>query len=120
MKISEVAKRTGLRISTIRFYEKSGLCPLIARGADGKRQFTMTDLDWLALLSSLRETRMPTSEMQNFAALYRSGNDTIPERKAALLTHRRRLEDRQGELDRCRDILDRKLTKYDEIIGTKE
>ncbi|WP_375567566.1 MerR family transcriptional regulator [Oceaniradius stylonematis] len=117
MKISEVAERTGLSISTIRYYEKSGLCPPITRGADGKRQFTKTDVDWLLLLSSLRETGMPTSEMLDFAALYRSGNETIPERKAALLTHRQRLTDRQAELDRCRNILDRKLAKYDEIMG---
>ncbi|MEO1495168.1 MAG: MerR family DNA-binding transcriptional regulator [Pseudomonadota bacterium] len=34
MKISEVAELTGLSVSTIRFYEKSGLCPFIERGAD--------------------------------------------------------------------------------------
>lgn len=117
MKISEVAKRTSLSISTIRYYEKSGLCPPITRGTNGKRRFTATNLDWLFLLSSLRETGMPHSEMQNFAALYRMGNETVPERKAALLTHRQRLEDRKAQLDRCNEILAQKLAKYDEIIG---
>lgn len=117
MKISEVAARTGLNISTIRYYEKSGLCPPITRGADGKRRFSPTDLDWLLLLSSLRATGMSASEMQHFATLYRQGNETVPARKSALLRHHQRLETRQAELDQCRNILARKLSKYDKIMG---
>ena len=117
MKISEVAELPGLSVSTIRFYEKSGLCPLIQRGTDGKRRFSKIDEDWLELLASLRATGMPMSEMRTFAAdLYASGDATIPKRKAALLSHRQSLEVRQAELARCRTILDRKLQKYDEIM----
>ncbi|MGV2975092.1 MerR family transcriptional regulator [Roseibium alexandrii] len=116
MMISEVAEHTGLSISTIRFYEKSGLCPFIQRGSDGMRRFSKTDADWLELLASLRSTGMPLAEMRSFAELYASGDGKIPERKAVLLSHRRRLEDRQAELDRCRVILDRKLNGYDKIL----
>lgn len=116
MKISEVAKHTGLSISTIRFYERSGLCPEIGRGSDGKRQFSTTDADWLLLLASLRTTGMSLSDMRAFAKLYASGDETILLRKAALEAHRRSLEDRRAELDRCHTILDQKLKKYDEIL----
>ncbi|WP_371170676.1 MerR family transcriptional regulator [Aliiroseovarius sp. 2305UL8-7] len=119
MKISEVSERTGLSISTIRFYEKSGLCPFIKRDPSGDRHFSETNTDWLALLASLRTTGMPLSEMRVFAELYASGDETIPERKAALLAHRQRLELRQAELDRCRKILERKLQRYDEILKDK-
>jgi DNA-binding transcriptional MerR regulator len=115
MKIAEAAKRTGLSISTIRYYEKSGLCPAIKRGNDGNRRFTATDTDWLSLLASLRTTGMSLSNTRAFAALYALGDETIPQRKAALLNHRQSLEDRQKELDRCREILNRKLNKYDQI-----
>ncbi|WP_245834397.1 MerR family DNA-binding transcriptional regulator [Yoonia maricola] len=54
MKLSEVADRTGLSTPTIRFYEKSGLCPSIERGPNGKRRFSATDSEWLMLLASLR------------------------------------------------------------------
>lgn len=116
MMIAEVAERTGLSISTIRFYEKSGLCPFVQRGSDGKRRFSKTDADWLELLASLRSTGMPLAEMRAFAELYASGDGKVPERKAVLLAHRRRLEDRQADLDRCRVILNRKLKRYDEIL----
>lgn len=116
MKISEVAERTTLSISTIRFYEKSGLCPAIERGTDGKRTFSIADTDWLVLLAALRATGMPMSDMRAFAGLYAAGDETITERTAALLEHRKKLEVRQAELDRCRAILDRKLQRYDEIL----
>ncbi|WP_072779208.1 MerR family transcriptional regulator [Marivita hallyeonensis] len=116
MKISEVAELTGLSVSTIRFYEKSGLCPLVQRGADGNRRFSKTDADWLELLASLRATGMSMSEMRRFADLYASGDTTIPIRRTALLAHRQSLKARLVELERCRTILDRKLQKYDEIM----
>lgn len=115
MKISEVSERSGLSISTIRYYEASGLCPVIARGADGRRVFSKTDADWLELLASLRATGMPLAAMRAFAALYAMGDATVSERKAALLAHRRSLEDREAELARCRRLLDWKLKKYSEI-----
>lgn len=116
MRISEVAERTGLSISTIRYYERLGLCPLVGRGADGNRRFSATDADWLLLLASLRATGMSLADMRAFAGLYASGDETVPQRKAALLDHRQSLEDRQAELDRCRTILDKKLKRYDEIL----
>ena len=116
MKIAEVAERTGLTNSTIRYYEKSGLCPPISRGKDGKRRFSGTDLEWLTLLSSLRETGMPQSDMRAFAVLYAQGDETIPERQAALLKHRDSLAIRQAQLDRCQTLLNRKLKKYQEIM----
>ncbi|MEM7724500.1 MAG: MerR family transcriptional regulator [Pseudomonadota bacterium] len=119
MKISEVSALSGLRISTIRYYEKSGLCPQIKRSADGRRAFSKTDADWLQLLASLRATGMPMADMRAFAALYAAGNKTIPERKTALLAHQERLDARQAELDQCRAILARKLQAYDAALEEK-
>lgn len=117
MRISEAASRSGLSIDTIRFYEKFGLLPAIARGRNGNRRFTPENAEWLILLFSLRETGMPMKKMQRFAKLYRHGNDTIPERRKALLEHSEYLERRKAALDRCAELLDRKLARYDGIMG---
>ena len=117
MKIGEIVSRTGLSSATIRFYERSGLCPGICRGRDGQRRFSPADLDWFLLLASLRETGMPLAEMRAFAALYAQGDTTIPQRKAALLAHHDRLAAQEEKLKKCRGILSRKLKKYDEISG---
>lgn len=116
MKISELSDRTGLSISTIRYYEKTGLCPQVRRGPDGRRQFSGTDVEWFLLLASLRETGMPLTDMRAFANLYALGDETVAQRKEALLAHRQSLTDRQAALDRCRAMLDQKLSKYDAIL----
>lgn len=117
MKISDAAAQSGLGIDTIRFYEKSGLLPAIARGQDGNRRFTSEDVEWLVLLSSLRETGMPMKKMRLFSQLYQRGNETIPERREALLEHSEHLRHLKAGLDRCAKLLAFKLARYDEITG---
>ena len=112
MRITEAAKSSGLSVDTIRYYEKSGLLPTIRRGPDGHRAFSGENIDWLTLLFWLRETGMPMKTMSRFAALYRDGDETIPERKEILLTHSDYLKKRRTDLDRCEDILSYKLAMY--------
>lgn len=117
MRISEISTLSGLSIDTIRYYEKLGICPPIARGANGKRSFSPENAEWLVLLASLRDTGMPTKEMRYFAKLYQSGDATVRERKSLLLAHAGRLEARQRTLEKCRALLDHKLARYDVILG---
>lgn len=117
MRISEAAARSGLSADTIRFYEKSGLVPAVQRGPDGLRRFSPENVEWLTLLYWLRKTGMPLKEMQHFAALYRLGDSSIPERKAILLQHEQRLQQRRADLDRCQEVLAYKIAAYRKIEG---
>lgn len=117
MRISEAASKCGLSIHTIRFYEKTGLLPPIRRGTDGNRRFSAENLEWLTLLSSLRDTGMPMKQMQHFAALYEKGDETIFERKHILLEHSVHLQRQRETLDHCAKILSYKLQRYEEILG---
>ena len=117
MMISEAALRSGLSVDTIRFYEKSGILPAVDRGPDGNRRFSPENVDWLVLLASLRETGMPMDRMRRFAELYRHGDVTVPERRRMLEEHSAQLARRREALDRCADLLDHKLKRYDEITG---
>ena len=119
MRIAEAAAKCGLTIDTIRYYEKAGICPTIHRGSDGKRRFSLENLDWLILLASLRETGMPTKNMKHFAGLYQQGDATVSERKKMLSEHQNHLEKQQARLTRCRKLLTHKLARYDDILGGK-
>ncbi|TPI45260.1 MerR family transcriptional regulator [Mesorhizobium sp. B2-9-1] len=118
MRISEAASTSGLSIDTIRYYEKAGLLPPVERGRDGKRRFSAVDVDWLVLLSSLRDTGMRMETMRYFACLYQRGNETIPERRRILLGHSEQLDKQRVVLDRCAEILAHKLKRYDEIAAS--
>lgn len=54
---SEAAEKCGLSQHTLRWYERIGLVGPVARDGDGRRRFSDADLDWLALITRLRETR---------------------------------------------------------------
>ncbi len=116
MRISEAAARSGLKVDTIRYYEAEGLIPNVTRGSGGQRRFSPENVDWLTLLYWLRETGMPMKVMQRFAALYAAGDATIPDRKDIFLDHSRLLAKRRDDLDRCDEILTRKLEIYEEYL----
>ncbi|WP_445229758.1 MerR family transcriptional regulator [Duganella rhizosphaerae] len=50
MKIGELAERSGLAASAIRYYEKAGLLPKAARGANGYREYAETALERLHMI----------------------------------------------------------------------
>ena len=114
MRIAEAASRSGLSIDTIRYYEKTDMLPEIARGPDGQRRFSSENVEWLSLLSSLRDTGMPVKTMRRFAALYRAGDHTIAERREILLAHAGQLKERRAALERCEALLAYKLSIYEE------
>ncbi|HEX6519337.1 MAG TPA: MerR family transcriptional regulator [Streptosporangiaceae bacterium] len=109
--ISEAATKCGLSQHTLRWYERIGLLGPIDRTADGRRRFTEGDLDWLALITKLRETGMPVKDMQRYAELVRSGAGE-EERLELLRAHRvavRRALTTQRE---CLKLLDYKIDFY--------
>ena len=120
MLISEAARKSGLSVHTIRYYEKSNLLPPIRRGTDGNRHFCGETIEWLILLASLRNTGMPLQRMKYFAGLYKHGNKTVSKRKEVLLEHEASLQHKKLALDKCAKLLTAKLQKYEEILGEKQ
>lgn len=120
MRIAEAAARCGLSIDTIRYYEKSMLLPAIERGSDGKRRFSNENVEWLTLLSSLRDTGMTMERMRYFARLYQDGANTLAERQRILLEHSIYLEKQRFTLDKCAKLLSYKLKRYEELLGDSE
>lgn len=114
MKIAEAATKSGLSPDTIRYYEKSGMLPVIERGPDGHRYFSPRDIEWITLLYWLRETGMPLKQMIRFTRLAKQGGDTRNERRQILLDHAGELKRRRALLDRCDEVLAVKIASYDE------
>src|SRR5579863_9041978 len=63
MTIGQVARRTGLRASAIRFYEKAGLLPRPDR-AGGQRRYDDLILDRLALLGFAKQCGFTLEEIR--------------------------------------------------------
>ena len=112
MKISELAKRTGLSAHTIRYYERIGLLPFADRDAGGQRDYDETVLIWIGFLKRLKTTQMPIREMLQYAELRAQGDQTGPERLALLELHRERVRAHLAELEDSLLVLDTKIDSY--------
>ncbi|HEY3710389.1 MAG TPA: MerR family transcriptional regulator [Amycolatopsis sp.] len=113
--IAEAARRSGLSIDTLRYYERIKLLDPPARDGAGRRAYSDDDLNWLGFLTKLRLTGMPIKSMREYASLRRHGVASAGRRKAILVEQRQSVADRIAELQGCLDILDYKISHYDQI-----
>lgn len=120
MRIKEAAETSGLSADTIRYYEKIGLVPSIARDGSGQRQFSRENIDWMTVLYWLRKTGMPMKIMSRYAFLVHAGDHTIPERKIILRDHGKVLAARRADLDQCDKLLAYKLAAYEGVEDEHE
>jgi DNA-binding transcriptional MerR regulator len=97
MKIGELADRTGIPASTIRYYEKEGLLPKAQRGANGYRVYRDQALERLDLIQLGQKLGFSLDTIRSIAALQGAAL------KDALLGQ---LDARLDEIDRLRAILD--------------
>ena len=115
MKIGELARKTGLSIDTLRFYEKIGLIDRPARDGAGRRDYAPEVLDWVAFLYRLNATGMKQAGRIRYADLRRQGADTLAERREMIEAHRAEVVTRIAMLTESLDLLDAKIATYREM-----
>ena len=72
MNIGEVARRTGMAPSAIRYYESLGLIPEPPR-AGGRRRYDQSVVDWLSLVALAREAGFTMAEIRELVAGFAPG-----------------------------------------------
>ncbi len=114
--ISEAAAKCGLSPHTLRWYERIGLLDRVARTSDGRRRFSDKDLEWLSLITKLRDTGMPVKDMQRYAELVRSGAGQA-ERLELLNRHRIEVLKALAIQQECLKLLDYKIDLYSRQVS---
>jgi DNA-binding transcriptional MerR regulator len=114
MKIGELARLSGLPVTTLRYYEQIGLLPYVLRDRSKQREYDASILTWIAFLGRLKATGMPIAEMLRYAKLRELGPGTAAERRQLLEQHREKVRVRVSELQECLLILDAKIDHYAE------
>jgi MerR family mercuric resistance operon transcriptional regulator len=77
--IGALAKRTGLTVEGIRFYEKAGILPAPARTAGGQRLYRLSDLKRLNFIRRSRDLGFTLDEVRALLRLV----DEAPDRTCA-------------------------------------
>lgn len=96
--IGQVAKLTGLSISTIRYYDKEGLLNGINRKS-GIRSFNDKDLNTIRVIECLKNSGMLIKEIRDFMKLCEEGDSSLNERYNFFLDQEKKVQDQIKSLN---------------------
>ncbi|HEY2077961.1 MAG TPA: MerR family transcriptional regulator [Streptosporangiaceae bacterium] len=113
LSIAEAARRTGVSVHTLRYYERAGLVVTqVDRTAGGRRRYHKLDLDWITVCTRLRATGMPIKTIRRYAELVSAGPGNEQERLALLEDHRADVTAKLAELQESLKLIDHKIDVY--------
>ncbi|CAB3696475.1 redox-sensitive transcriptional activator SoxR [Achromobacter sp. SIMBA_011] len=107
MTVGEVARRSGVPVSTIHFYETKGLIQS-SRSDGNQRRFPGIVLRYIAIIKVAQRTGIPLEEIREAMSRFpQDGNRLSPAQWKALSSQwRANLDERIRKLTRLRDELD--------------
>lgn len=115
MKIGEIAEKTNLLESTLRYYEKKGLLR-VARDHNGRRDYEKSDVEWIKFIRRLKETGMLLKDIRRYSELRYRGDVTMQERLEMLQRHREYVQRQQMKWNECLQNLDDKIAFYQKAM----
>lgn len=90
--IGEVSDMLNISISTLRYYDKEGLLPLVNRTAGNIRKFNETDIECLKMIECLKTTGMQLKDIKLFFEWCEAGDSTIELRYNLFLQQKEKTE----------------------------
>lgn len=105
--IGELARRTGVKIPTIRYYEQIGLLPEPPRTEGRQRRYGMDEVKRLNFIRHARELAFDVDDIRQLLALSESPQRSCHEADSIAIRHLARIEERIGRLEALRDELRR-------------
>ncbi len=114
IKIGEVAKRTGIGIETLRFYERSGLLGRPARTEGGYRLYSAEELLRLEFIKRAQTLGFTLEEIKRIMAESRAGERPCAEVREIVRERLTELDERLKQMRRYRHALARTLQQWDE------
>ncbi len=106
LQIGELAARTGLSVSAIRFYEEKGLVEPLRTGG-GQRRFLRSDIRRLSFVLIAQQLGLTIGQIETeLARLPQGRNPTAADWRKISTAMRGSIDARIAELERTRDRLD--------------
>ncbi len=103
--IGDLARQTGTKVNTIRFYEEIGLLPRAMRTASGRRTYCAADVRRLAFIRHGRGLGFSVEEVRSLLALADEPERDCAEAAAIARRHLRDIAMRIAQLETLRDAL---------------
>jgi Cu(I)-responsive transcriptional regulator len=103
--IGDLARQTGAKVNTIRFYEDIGLLPLPVRTASGRRTYDASDVRRLTFIRHGRGLGFSVEEIRSLLALSDEPERDCGEAATIARQHLQDIETRIARLEMLRDAL---------------
>lgn len=111
--IAEAARRTGVSVHTLRYYERAGLViTRVDRTEGGWRRYQELDLRWITVCTKLRSTGMPIKAIRRYAELVAAGPGNERQRLALMESHRVQVIANLAEIQENLKTIDHKIDVY--------
>lgn len=113
--IGQVAKMFDLPISTLRYYDKQGLFPMLKRES-GIRNFSENEIEALRVIECLKKSSLEIKDIKLFMEWCSEGSTTYPNRFNLIHKQKEKVEAEIQELYKTLDMLNYKCWYYSQAI----
>ena len=107
--IGQLARETGTKVETVRFYEKSGLLPAPARTEGNYRSYDRTHLNRLSFIRRARDLGFSLDQVRALLALSDDREQSCAAVNAIAKEHRAEVERKIADLQSLKKELDRMI-----------
>lgn len=120
--IQDISKKTGLTISTLRYYDKEGLFPNLERKESNYRVFTELELETLKIIACFKKAGLSISEIRKYMELIQKGDKTLKERLDIMAHQKEALEKQKKEIEESIACVEWKISYYEQALqdGTEK
>ncbi|TYC47880.1 MerR family transcriptional regulator [Weissella muntiaci] len=97
--IGQVARKLGVSVETLRYYDKEGLLPFVGRDDAGRRKFSSNDMHLLRMIMYLKLSGLSVAKISEFVNLRQDdGDNSLQERFDILLAQENNLKEKLEEI----------------------
>lgn len=120
--IQDISKKTGLTISTLRYYDKEGLFPNLERKESNYRVFTELELETLKIIACFKKASLSIHEIRKYMELIKKGDVTLKEKLDIMVHQKEALEKQKKEIEESIACVEWKISYYEQALqdGTEK
>lgn len=118
MTIKEVSEKYAVSQDTLRYYERIGLIPPVARTTGGIRNYTESDIGWVETAVCMRNAGVPIEALIEYVKLYQEGDATFEARHQLLQEQYDHLKEQKQQIEQTMKRLRYKISRYEKALET--
>ena len=118
MTIKEVSEKYAVSQDTLRYYERIGLIPPVARTAGGIRNYTESNIGWVETAVCMRNAGVRIEALIEYVKLYQEGDATFEARRQLLQEQYDHLEEQKQQIEQTMKRLRYKISRYEKALET--